>query len=126
MTSLYREPEATAAAVSWPALECIDVFKLYRSGPVQTMALRVLDLRVHSGEFVAVLGRSGSGKSTFLRLAAGLDQASAGEVRVYGRPLGRMSESELARHRARTVAVVLRTGPRTGRRPTRPTPSIFT
>ena len=107
VTSLYREPETSAAAVCWPALECVDVFKLYRSGPVQTMALRGLDLRVHTGEFVAVLGRSGSGKSTFLRLAAGLDQPSAGEVRVFGRPLGRLSERELARHRARTVAVVL-------------------
>src|SRR5262249_14429426 len=105
--SLYREPEADVAAVSWPALECVDLFKLYRSGPVETMALRGLDFRAHAGEFVAVLGRSGSGKSTFLRLAAGLEQASAGEVRAFGKSLARMSERDLARHRALTVAVVL-------------------
>jgi putative ABC transport system ATP-binding protein len=56
---------------------------------------------------VAVLGRSGSGKSTFLHLAAGLDDPSAGEVRAFGRPLNRMAERELARYRASTVAIVL-------------------
>lgn len=109
VTSLYREPEA-AAAIEWPALECVDVFKLYRSGPVETVALRGLDLRVERGELVAVLGRSGSGKSTFLHLAAGLDETSAGEVRAFGQPLGRMTERQLATYRATTVALVLQSG----------------
>ena len=104
--SLYREPETTGAAIDWPALECVDVFKLYSSGSVETVALRGLDLRVERGEFVAVLGRSGSGKSTFLHLAAGLDDPSAGEVRAFGRPLNRMTERELARYRATAVALV--------------------
>lgn len=107
VTSLYREPEAHAGEIEWPALECIDVFKLYRAGTVETVALRGLDVRVERGEFVAVLGRSGSGKSTFLHLAAGLDDASAGEVRVFGHPLGRLTAQELARHRATTAALVL-------------------
>lgn len=107
VTSLYREPEAASPAIEWPALECVDVFKLYRSGPVETVALRGLDLRVERGEFVAVLGRSGSGKSTFLHLAAGLDDASAGEVRAFGQPLGRLTERQLASYRATTVALVL-------------------
>jgi putative ABC transport system ATP-binding protein len=110
VTSLYREPETVAGAIEWPALECVDVFKLYRSGPVETVALRGLDVRVERGELVAVLGRSGSGKSTFLHLAAGLDDASAGEVRVFGRSLGRMTERALAAHRATTVALVLQSG----------------
>ncbi|MBA2476251.1 MAG: ATP-binding cassette domain-containing protein [Actinobacteria bacterium] len=80
---------------------------MYRSGPVETVALRGLDLRVERGEFLAVLGRSGSGKSTFLHLAAGLDDASAGEVRAFGRPLGRMDERQLAAYRATNVALVL-------------------
>jgi ABC-type lipoprotein export system ATPase subunit len=107
VTSLYREPEQTNEQLEWPAVECVDVFKLFRSGPVETVALRGLDLRVERGEFVAVLGRSGSGKSTFLHLAAGLDDASAGEVRAFGRSLGRLGEAELADYRADTVALVL-------------------
>lgn len=106
LESLYREPDSTGAAIDWPALECVDVFKLYHSGSVETVALRGLDLRVERGEFVAVLGRSGSGKSTFLHLAGGLDDPSAGEVRAFGRPLNRMSERELARYRATAVALV--------------------
>ncbi len=85
----------------------IDVFKLFRSGPVETVALRGLDIRIERGEFVAVLGRSGSGKSTFLHLAAGLDEASAGEVRAFGQPLGRLDERALAAYRARRVALIL-------------------
>jgi putative ABC transport system ATP-binding protein len=61
---------------------------------------------VEPGELVAVFGPSGSGKSTMLQLAAGLDQPSAGEVRAFGRSLGRMSEPELAAHRAQGVSIV--------------------
>jgi len=104
--SLYLEPARPAGEVEWPALEARDVFKIYRSGPAETVALRGLDLKVERGEAVALLGRSGSGKSTFLSLAAGLDEPSAGEVRCFGRPLVRLSERELADHRARQVALV--------------------
>jgi putative ABC transport system ATP-binding protein len=106
IASLYQEPDADEAAIGRHALEFVDVFKIYHSGSVETVALRGLDIRVQPGEFVAVLGRSGSGKSTFLHLAAGLDDASAGDVRAFGRSLTRMTEQELAAYRARTVAVV--------------------
>jgi putative ABC transport system ATP-binding protein len=104
VTSLYREPERDE--IEWPALEFHDVFRIYRSGPVETVALRGVDLRVERGEFVAIWGPSGSGKSTLLHLAAGLDQPSAGEVRAFGKSLSRMDETELADHRARGVAIV--------------------
>jgi putative ABC transport system ATP-binding protein len=107
VTSLYREPPEPASGPDRPALEFIDVFKLFRSGAVETVALRGLDLRVQTGEFVAVLGRSGSGKSTFVHLSAGLEDASAGEVRAFGRSLGRMRERELATYRAQMVSIVL-------------------
>ena len=82
------------------------MFKIYRSGPVETVALRGLELRVERGELVAVLGPSGCGKSTMLALAAALDQPSAGEVRAGERSLGRLDEQELAGYRAREVALV--------------------
>ena len=96
--------------MSWGALELRDVFRIYRSGPAETVALRGLDLRIEPGELVAVFGPSGSGKSTMLHLAAGLDQPSAGEVRAFGRSLGRLSEPELAAYRARDVAIVFQSG----------------
>lgn len=104
--SLYREPERATDVLEWPALEFNDVFKLYRSGQVETVALRGLDLRIERGEIVALLGPSGSGKSTFLQLAAGMDQPSAGEVRAFGQSLGRLDDRELARYRGAQIAVV--------------------
>jgi putative ABC transport system ATP-binding protein len=104
--SLWREPERAAEHVQWPALQFHDVFKIYRSGSVETVALRGLELRVERGELVAVLGPSGCGKSTMLALAAALDEPSAGEVRVGERSLGRLNELELARYRARELAMV--------------------
>src|SRR5438067_1554382 len=106
LRSLWREPERSEPEVEWPALHLHDVFKIFRSGPVETVALRGLELRIGRGELVAMLGPSGCGKSTMLALAAALDQPSAGEVRAGERALGRLDEQELAGYRAREVALV--------------------
>jgi putative ABC transport system ATP-binding protein len=104
--SLYREPEAGEEPTRWPALEMHDVFKIYRSGDVETVALRGIDLELHAGQMIAILGPSGCGKSTLLALAAGLDRVSAGEVRSFGTSLVTQSETELSGYRARGVGVV--------------------
>jgi len=105
VTSLYREPERREQ-VSFGAVEFHDVFKIFRSGSAETVALRGLDLRIEPRELVALYGPSGSGKTTALHLAAALDQPSAGEVRVLGRSLVRLSDAELAEYRGRQVAIV--------------------
>jgi len=109
VASLWREPERREE-LSFGALEFHDVFKIYRSGPVETVALRGLELRVEPRELVAVFGPSGSGKSTMLYLAAGLDEPSAGDVRVFGRSLAQLDENELAAFRARQAAIVFQSG----------------
>jgi ABC-type lipoprotein export system ATPase subunit len=109
LKSLYREPEQRDEIV-FGAIEFHDVFRIFRSGAAETVALRGLDLRIEAGELVALYGPSGSGKSTALNLAAGLDRPSAGDVRVLGLSLARASEPELAALRARTVAIVFQNG----------------
>jgi len=109
LRSLYREPEERAP-LSFGALELHDVFRIFRSGPAETVALRGLDLRVEHRELVALLGPSGSGKSTALHLAAGLDEPSAGDVIAFGRSLSRLDEAALAHYRARQVALVFQSG----------------
>jgi putative ABC transport system ATP-binding protein len=106
LKSLYVEPESPPLDAEPPALELIDVFKIFRSGPTETVALRGLDLTVAPREMVAVAGPSGSGKSTMLSIAAAMDVPSAGDVRVDGRSLARLDESELAHLRAKEIAVV--------------------
>ena len=109
LTSLYREPEREDA-VAFGALEFHDVFKIFRSGPAETVALRGLDLHVGEHELVALLGPSGSGKSTALHLAAALDAPSAGDVVVFGRSLARLDDADLAEYRAHDIAIVFQSG----------------
>ena len=109
LRSLYREPEAREE-ISFGALEFHDVFRIFRSGAAETVALRGLDLRVEPRELLALFGPSGSGKSTALHLAAGLDEPSAGDVVAFGRSLARLGEAELAAYRASEVAIVFQGG----------------
>lgn len=67
-----------------------------RSGERDLTILDSVDLNVRRGEFLGVLGRSGSGKSTMLALMAGLDRPTSGEVLFEGRPIHTMSEDALA------------------------------
>lgn len=71
-------------------------------GPV----LQGLDLSVQAGEVVAVLGRSGTGKSTLLRVIGGLDSGFEGDVSVCGRSLRGMNDADLSRHRADSVGII--------------------
>ncbi|GAC1654844.1 MAG: ABC transporter ATP-binding protein [Acidobacteriaceae bacterium] len=63
-------------------------------------------MQIDAGEFVALLGSSGSGKSSLLNLIAGLDHATGGEIVVHERDLAQMSREELARYRRNDVGVV--------------------
>ncbi len=92
--------------MSAPALEIVDVSRIHGRGDAAVHALRGLHLTVEPGELVAVMGPSGSGKSTLLNLAGGLDQATAGNVRVMGHELGSLSKGELAAVRRRMVGYV--------------------
>lgn len=80
--------------------------KLYKSKQTEVMALQGLDLTVEEGELTAIIGNSGSGKSTFLNMIGGLDRPSAGILEVGGKNLFAISERELVRYKRDTVGFV--------------------
>ena len=88
------------------AIELSAVRKVYVTGAGEFEALKGIDLRVKTGEFVAVVGKSGSGKSTLINMIAGIDRPTSGEVWVAGTPVHRLSENQIAVWRGRTVGVV--------------------
>ena len=89
-----------------PAIEAVDVTRTYELEGVRVDALRGVTLQIDTGEFVAVIGPSGSGKSTLMHLLGCLDRPSSGVLRVGGRDVSAMSDSELAELRNTTVGFV--------------------
>ena len=83
-----------------------NVSRHYRMGETLIRAVDDVSMQVQSGDFLALLGTSGSGKSSLLNLIAGLDRPTSGAVVVQGRNLAQLSREELAKHRLHTVGMV--------------------
>ncbi|MFB0627002.1 ABC transporter ATP-binding protein [Streptomyces sp. AB3(2024)] len=100
---------ATDRAGTVPALDARELYRFYRSGEEETLALRGVSLTVAPGELVAVVGPSGSGKSTLLACLAGLDEPAGGSVRIAGERISHRPEAERAGVRARRIGILLQT-----------------
>lgn len=93
-----------------PALQADDLYRFFRNGDEETLALRGVSITVDPGEVVAVVGPSGSGKSTLLACLAGLDEPAGGSVRVRGERISHRPEADRARIRAAGIGVLLQSG----------------
>jgi putative ABC transport system ATP-binding protein len=94
------------AARSVPAVQTIDVTKVYRVGHVDYPALRGINMKIDKGEFVAIMGPSGSGKSTLLNVIGALDRPTSGRVIIDGVDLRKLNEDKLALLRNRKLGFV--------------------
>ena len=101
-----KSPHNNPSVVDAPAIHAEHLCRHYHMGETLIRAVDGVTLEVRAGEFVALLGSSGSGKSSVLNLIAGLDRPTSGSVMVQERDLAQLSREELARYRLHTVGMV--------------------
>jgi len=89
-----------------PAIHLTGVSKTYKRGQETITALSEIDLRINKGEFVAITGPSGGGKSTLLQVMGGLDAPTSGIVQVNDVDLGSLNDAELSRFRNQQLGFV--------------------
>ena len=89
-----------------PAIEAVDVTRVYSLGGTDVHALRGVSLRIEAGEYAAIVGPSGSGKSTLMHLLGLLDRPTSGVITVGGRDATSLSDTELAVLRNETIGFV--------------------
>src|SRR6202795_1140491 len=106
VTSVSESQVESAPARSSEILRTEDLRKTFRSGPQEITPLDGINLKIEAGEMVAIVGPSGTGKSTLLHLLAALDTPTSGTVYFADVSLRSFSESELAEYRNRAVGFV--------------------
>jgi len=107
---------AVPGMIQWPGkngrngnhnlIELRDLVKVYQTPAGDFPALKGIHLSVEPGEFVVVVGKSGSGKTTMINMLTGIDRPTSGEVIVGGVPIHKLDENQMSRWRGRNLGVV--------------------
>ncbi len=105
-TTSQTNPEMTTAKAAVPVIQVSDVHKYYDLGETRVHALRGVTVDVRAGEFLAVMGASGSGKSTFMNILGCLDRPSSGTYLLEGTDVSQLEKRELALIRNRKIGFV--------------------
>jgi len=87
-------------------IELNEVWKIYQMGEVKVEALRGLNFSVGKGEYVSVMGPSGSGKSTAMNMIGCLDIPTKGHIKLSGKDISQLEESELAQIRGKKIGFI--------------------
>ena len=89
-----------------PLIQLIDIHKTYHMGETEVRANDGINLTIHKGEFVAVIGKSGSGKSTIMNIIGALDVPTSGQYFLKGKDVSKMNDNELAVIRSKMIGFI--------------------
>jgi putative ABC transport system ATP-binding protein len=106
METTLEQEKMTAKQNGQAVIRVDDVHRIYDLGETKVAALRGVSMEIARGEFVAIMGASGSGKSTFMNMLGCLDRPTAGRYFLEGTDVAQMSKRELARIRNRRIGFV--------------------
>ncbi len=93
------KPSIVNTAAGTPLMQVKGLIKEFKAGEQTIRVLHDIDLTINQGEMVAIIGQSGSGKSTLMNILGCLDQASAGEYKIFGKSVSKLDADELAKLR---------------------------
>jgi len=100
---LYDQVEENTAV---PLIQLIDIYKIYQMGSTEVRANDGINLKIMEGEFVAIVGKSGSGKSTIMNIIGALDVPTTGQYILKGQDVSKMKDDALAEVRNKTIGFI--------------------